>query len=136
MQENECLKNSSLIYPHHKNLSLVQQRNLCKESIKNLFGKLEQTVGSKFLLKLVKCYDKIEGTSRKLSSSHISTIKRNQELNLFATITSDSTMMIIECSENSKIKSIEVKFDPSQNDSRIKWIGHLSFVDAKFCSVF
>lgn len=92
-------------------MSLVQQRNLLKESIKTLFGKLEETIGSKFVIKLIKSYDITTASTRKSCATHISIYKHEEQLNLFATIISDTSLMIIECSENSRIKSIELKFE-------------------------
>lgn len=53
LEENECLKNSSYIYPHRKKLSLVQEHNNLKESIRRLFERPDTLISAK----LQKIYD-------------------------------------------------------------------------------
>ena len=54
-------------------------------------------------------------SNRKSSATHISINKHDEQFNLFATITSDSkSLMIIECSESSRIKSVELVFEAVQ----------------------
>lgn len=48
LAENECLRNSESIYPHNKELSLVQQHNLLKSSISELFMKPQKLVSEQF----------------------------------------------------------------------------------------
>lgn len=55
LEENECLKSSDIIYPHHKELSLVQEHNLLKESLAELFSKPEKYISEQFKLKM--CVD-------------------------------------------------------------------------------
>ncbi|XP_031628061.1 anaphase-promoting complex subunit 4 [Contarinia nasturtii] len=47
LEENECLKNSNFIYPHHKELSLVQEHNNLKDSIRRLFEKPDMLISLK-----------------------------------------------------------------------------------------
>lgn len=39
LDQNDCLKNSNYIYPHHKEMSLVQEHNNLRESVDRLFQK-------------------------------------------------------------------------------------------------
>lgn len=55
LEQNECLKNASVIYPHHKELSLIQEHNLLKTSITQLFSKPEKLIGD--ALKFQMCLD-------------------------------------------------------------------------------
>lgn len=50
LEQNECLKNSNFIYPHHKELSLVQEHNNLKESIRKLFEKPDTLISLKLQL--------------------------------------------------------------------------------------
>lgn len=50
LEQNECLKNSNFIYPHHKELSLVQEHNNLKESIRKLFEKPDALISLKLQL--------------------------------------------------------------------------------------
>lgn len=50
LDQNDCLKNSNFIYPHHKELSLVQEHNNLKESIRKLFEKPDILISLKLEL--------------------------------------------------------------------------------------
>lgn len=50
LEENECLRNSYLLYPHEKQYSLTQQRDQMFESIEHVFEKANQSISSKFQL--------------------------------------------------------------------------------------
>lgn len=50
LEQNECLKNSNFIYPHHKELSLVQEHNNLKETIRRLFEKPDTLISLKLQL--------------------------------------------------------------------------------------
>lgn len=52
LEENECLKASDIIYPHHKELSLVQEHNLLKKSITELFSRPEKYIGDQFTFRM------------------------------------------------------------------------------------
>lgn len=47
LDQNDCLKNSNFIYPHHKELSLVQEHHNLKESIRKLFEKPDTLISLK-----------------------------------------------------------------------------------------
>lgn len=47
LEQNDCLKSSCYIYPHHKELSLVQEHNNLKESIRKLFEKPDTLISLK-----------------------------------------------------------------------------------------
>lgn len=47
LEQNQCLKNSNYIYPHHDELSLVQEHNNLKESIRKLFEKPDALISLK-----------------------------------------------------------------------------------------
>lgn len=48
LAENECLRHCECIYPHNSELSLVQQHNLLKSSVTELFQKPQQLISDKF----------------------------------------------------------------------------------------
>lgn len=68
LEQNECLKNSSYIYPHHKNLSLVQEHNNLKESVRKLFEKPDTLISLK--LQLIYTVDICDVTSRSSFNWH------------------------------------------------------------------
>lgn len=55
LDQNECLRNSIVIYPHHKELSLIQEHNLLRKSIASLFSRPEKLIGES--LKYQMCID-------------------------------------------------------------------------------
>uniref|UniRef100_A0A1I8P3B4 Anaphase-promoting complex subunit 4 n=1 Tax=Stomoxys calcitrans TaxID=35570 RepID=A0A1I8P3B4_STOCA len=50
LDENECLRNSALLYPHEKNLSLTQQRDKLFDAIDIVFQKPNESITSGFEL--------------------------------------------------------------------------------------
>lgn len=48
LEENECLKNCSLIFPHDQKLSLIQQRDKMLKAIANVFTKPTTSISSDF----------------------------------------------------------------------------------------
>lgn len=55
LEQNECLKNSACIYPHHKEMSLVQEHSNLKKSVQKLFTKPDEMISLKF--DLLYCID-------------------------------------------------------------------------------
>lgn len=51
LSENECLRDSALIFPHHKNQSLIQECNSVKKNITELFQRPNNQIGENFQLK-------------------------------------------------------------------------------------
>lgn len=93
LEENECLKNCELIYPHHKNLSLVQQHNLLKTCIAELFATPETLIGKEFRLKTeINCFDLLETST--VVTNHVNVEADN--VSLLATLIDKSQLMIIE----------------------------------------
>ncbi|CAO1420803.1 unnamed protein product [Diamesa serratosioi] len=136
LMENECLKNSPAVYPHHKELSLVQQKNLLRKSIDVLFGKLEHTVGSNFNLQLIKRFDNVvkKDEIKKVLSSHINVVADEDNpvsCSMFTILTSSNNLLFVVCSLDSEIRSIELTFNDHSSCS-VSSIGELSFIDVKF----
>lgn len=110
LEENECLKNCELIYPHHKNLSLVQQHNLLKKSIADLFATPEKLIGKEFRLKTeISCFDLAETST--VVTSHVNVEADN--VSLLATLIDKHQLMIIEFNPKSNtFGSVRLLFQP------------------------
>ncbi|KAG4075627.1 hypothetical protein HA402_003452 [Bradysia odoriphaga] len=93
LEENDCLKNCELIYPHHKNLSLVQQHNLLKTCITELFATPETLIGKEYRLKTeINCFDLLETST--VVTNHVNVEADN--VSLLATLIDKNQLMIIE----------------------------------------
>ena len=133
LADNECLRTNGIIYPHHKKLSLIQQKNLMKKSIDELFGRLETTVGSDFKLKsknLQRGSVKIEA-GHKISTSHVTETEGDEITNIFSVLVSSENLMIFVSTSSSQVKSFELKFS-DRSKCLMPSIGQLSFIDVKF----
>lgn len=111
LEDNECLKNCEMIYHlGNKNLSLVQQRNLLKKSIIDLFLTPEALIGKEFRLKRdINCFD-LQDTST-VETSHVNVETENTSL--LATLIDKNQLIIIEF--NPKLNtfgSVRLLFQP------------------------
>lgn len=130
--ENECLRNSHIVYPHHKNLSLIQQKNQMRASIDELFGRLETTVGSDFKLRRRNHFKTAQILSqwKKVTTSHVIDSGAVDETNLFTILLSNEVLLVVICSGHTQISTYELKFT-ERSECCVASIGLLSFVDAK-----
>jgi anaphase-promoting complex subunit 4 len=133
LTENECLRSNVAIYPHHKKLSLIQQKNLMRKSIDELFGRLESTVGTSFKLQPKQRFAsfKICEESHKVVTSHVIDSEAENVANMFTVLLSPDCLLLLVCTENSPTQTFELKFRNS-DDCIVASVGQLSFVDAKF----
>lgn len=133
LTENECLRSNVAIYPHHKKLSLIQQKNLMRKSIDQLFERLESTVGTSFKLQLKNHFTafKLGDESRKVLTSHTIDSEAENVANMFTVLLSPDCLLLILCTENLPSQTFELKFRNSE-DCIVPSVGQLSFIDAKF----
>lgn len=110
LEDNECLKNCELIYPHYKHLSLVQQHNLLKKSISELFATPEALIGKEFRSKTdINCFELQDNST--VVTSHVNVETDN--ISLLATLIDNQSMIIIEF--NPKLNtfgSVRLLFQP------------------------
>lgn len=132
LEENECLRKLPHIYPHHRSKSLIQQRNSMKSGISDLFGKLEETVGGKFIVKYLRDLDQVTFDDRQIITSNINLEKDGKYFSYFAILLSESKLLFLECREN-QVKTIFITLVDSDAILN-KYDGKLSFVDVKFYS--
>lgn len=129
--EHECLRSNNIIYPHRKNLSLIQQKNQMRKSIEELFGQLKSTVGSDFQLQLTNNFKASAVTKDfKVITSHVME-SVDETINIFSVLLSPQCLLILICNEHSKIHTYELKF-LDRTECIVPSVGQLSFIDVKF----
>lgn len=113
LDQNDCLKNSQFIYPHNKELSLVQEHINLKESIRRLFEKPDALISLK--TQLLYSLDVCELTNRTAFHwNHFDVEDRNSTL--FSFTVNDNQMYLKEFiprAENVKF----AKFEFSEDDA-------------------
>lgn len=132
LASNECLRSSKTIYPHHKSLSLIQQKNLMRKSIDELFGRLETTVGANFKLQLRNNFN-MSSLNNKIITSYEIDGEDDAATSMFTILMSENCLLFLVCTSNSQIKTVELKF-LDRSECQMTSIGQLSFIDVKFYS--
>lgn len=132
LAENECLRNNPGIYPHHKSFSLIQQKNLMRKSVDELFGRIETTVGSGFKLQSKTFYhaSKPKVGDFKVVTSHAVDSSGENTTNLCSVLLSPECLLIIIC-DGCSTKTIELKFT-DRGKCTVSSVGQLFFLDVKF----
>lgn len=110
LEDSECLANCEFICPQYKNLSLVQQHNLLKKSIGELFATPETLIGKEFRLKTeINCFDlQVNST---VVTSYVNVERGN--ISLLAALIDKHQLIIIEI--NPKLNtfgSVRLLFQP------------------------
>lgn len=130
LEENDCLKASDIIYPHHKELSLVQEHNLLKQSITELFSKPEKHIGDQFRFKA--CVDIVNiGTDDNccLNVDHINV--DSKKTSLFTVHVSNEIMYFIEYTTKSDfIKLVKLEFGQMPFYVEVK-----NYINMRFCNL-
>lgn len=134
LADNDCLKNNSFIYPHRKNLSLIQQKKEMCRTIDELFGRLKTTVGSDFKLQLTNHFkgSQTHEEGFKVITSHVSESNEGDDsVNMFTIVLSPTMFKILISKGDSQIQSYGVEA-LDRADCIIPSVGHLTFIDVKF----
>lgn len=141
LDENECLKASDIIYPHHKELSLVQEHNLLKKSITELFSKPEKHIGDQFSFKMCMDIMAIGDDNSSIQVDHIN-VDSKKPSSLFTVNASNKTVYFIEYTTKSDfVKLIKLEFSEMpflnpklQNYSSLR-LCHLQFYNESTISM-
>lgn len=134
LAENECLRSNKIIYPHRKNLSLIQQKNEMRKSIDELFGRLKTTVGSDFKLHPTNGFKASQTSVEafKVITSHVMIPgEGNEATNMFSILLSPHCLLLLFFTGDSKVQTFELKF-LDRTECVVSSVGELSFVDVKF----
>lgn len=133
LEENDCLRESGKIYPHHKKLSLIQQKNLMRKSIDELFGRLKTTVGSDFKLQPKTHTSPLKPVDDgfKVITSHVIDGEGDNAMNMFTILMSPDCLLLVVHATHMSIRTIEMKFT-DRAGCIVSSVGQLSFLDVKF----
>lgn len=132
LDENECLKECDIIYPHQKHLSLVQQHNLLKTSISELFSRPEKLIQKHFTHKSsIECAQ-LGPSNTRIKTSHICV--HGQYKSMFAILLSRSILVLLEVqSESNERRAIKLELvDRTFYDEKFDSFGDLEYRDVKF----
>lgn len=128
LEENECLRASKMIFPHNRNMSLIQQRNAVNQEIIKLFGKLEDTVSGQFS---VKSHSSFGFNDHNPVTASINVEIDGKPFNLFTVLSSSQAqILLIKCGANS-LEHVRLTVKDEDAD-KYNFNGKLSFVDVKF----
>lgn len=134
VEENECLRKfTSIVFPHYKMLSLVQQHNMLKQSIDDIFKKPEAIIGVSFELKNI-----IKNTSdpnmEKLETIYSSFVNIPEDkVSLICIMDSKNSLVFIESKENFMMKVVKLQFPVLPYFyCKMKNFGHLTFKHIQF----
>lgn len=139
LDQNDCLKHSGVIYPHHKELSLVQEHSLLKQSIMELFAKPQSLIGEQFKFKF--CMEIADiSDSTELHVHHMNVESKNSSL-FTATVSNELVYFIEFTSKSEFIKLAKFQFGDKpfldnkfQNYDDLK-IRHLQFYNESTISM-
>lgn len=132
-EENDCLKSHGMIFQHHKHLSLVQQKNLMRKSIDDVFGRLKTSIGNNFKLQQPNLSSPVmlKASFKDFRTSHTSDSDNDSVKHFFTVMTSPDNLLLFACKEGSVCRMYELKFI-SNEDCLVSKVGKLTFVDVKF----
>lgn len=133
LDENECLKKCDIIYPHQKHLSLVQQHNLLKTSISELFSRPEKLIQKHFTCKsAIECAQLNENST--IKTSHICMDSSEKNGTVFAGLISRKFLFILEMySESNEKRAIKLEFQQKPfYEEKFCSFGDLEFRDIQF----
>lgn len=133
LDDNECLKNCDFIYPHQKHLSLVQQHNLLKKSIGELFSRPERLMSTHFKLKsAIDCVG-FQDDVQSVRTCHWNVEATNASL--FAGLIAQKMLFIVELKSagSAEAKAIKLEFQGTTFlADKFSMFGNLSFRDVQF----
>lgn len=130
LDQHECLRNSPVIYPHHKELSLIQEHNLLKSSIESLFSRPERLISES--LKYRMCIDvtNVENIGVDAISMHHINEPAQQTSRFVVNIASDQ-FNIIEFNQKSEFVQV-CKMELKSINEKFEKYGQLKLCHAQF----
>lgn len=135
LDENECLRNSPLLYPHEKRLSLTQQRDKMFTAIEHVFQKPNESISLGF--ELDTCFtccsfnDITESNFDFIKTSHFVSEKRKKDL-LVITMGWQDCLILEFDDQFTKLKCFKFQTIPGPFTKRISGLENLKFIDLQF----
>lgn len=135
LDENECLRNSPLLYPHEKQLSLIQQRDKMFAAVECVFKKPNECISLGFDLdtSFTCCSfsDSIESNFDFIKTSHIVSEKKKTDL-LVITIGWQECLILEVDDKFTKLKCFKFQTIPGPFTTNTCGLENLKFVDLQF----
>lgn len=136
LDENECLKECDIFYPHDKHLSLVQQHNVLKQSISEFFSRPETLMGNNFQPKMsIDCTVVVTDDMTSTNAPQLSHWNIESDgICLFAMLMAQKVLFLIELSAATKqTRAIRLEFQEKRFfDEKYAAFGELQFRDLQF----
>uniref|UniRef100_A0A8W7PTX4 Anaphase-promoting complex subunit 4 n=1 Tax=Anopheles coluzzii TaxID=1518534 RepID=A0A8W7PTX4_ANOCL len=130
LAQNECLRQCGAIFPHHEQMSLLQQQKLLKQQIEQLFGQPEKVVGADYKQKNLLTIHAPAGTD--VRAFAFATHQRDS-VTLLAIVQSSCSLLLVECFNDGGFKTVRLHFEEKPYfDQRFDAIGTLSFHHVDF----
>ncbi|XP_035780813.1 anaphase-promoting complex subunit 4-like [Anopheles albimanus] len=130
LKENECFRNSSIVFPHHEDHSLLQEQKRVKESIRLLFEQPGAALGGAFRPKNLLTLQHTAGTANDAIRSFASCNHPQDDVTLVSIIQSSNSLLLIECYAQGGMKMVRLRFEDKPYFDQP--IGTLSFRHAQF----
>uniref|UniRef100_A0A1B0AFH1 Anaphase-promoting complex subunit 4 n=1 Tax=Glossina pallidipes TaxID=7398 RepID=A0A1B0AFH1_GLOPL len=136
LEKNECLCNSSLLYPHEKQLSLIQQRDKMFLAIDSVFEKPNSSITSEFQLDFIcTCCSLPLEYSRSVDFIKFSFLAGNKRGSDLMAITTDwQSCLLMEFDQKfSQLSCVIIHLKPGPFTKELPLpLNNLQFVDLQF----
>lgn len=136
LDENECLRNSSLLYPHEKSLSLTQQRDKLFTAVDKVFQKPNESISAGFELdaSFLCCSfnDCVDDKSEFIKTSYF--VCEGKKLDLIAITTSyQDCFVLVFDSKFTQMQTFRLQTRPGPFTKELSNdLEYLRFVDLQF----
>uniref|UniRef100_A0A182Y7A5 Uncharacterized protein n=1 Tax=Anopheles stephensi TaxID=30069 RepID=A0A182Y7A5_ANOST len=130
LEQNECLRKCDAIYPHHENMSLLQQQKLLKKNIDQLFEQPGKVVGTDFKQKNLLTVQAANGSNVR---SFAFVCHPRDHLTLLAIVQSNRSLLLAECFDDGGLKAVRLHFEEKPYfDQQFDALGTLTFQHVDF----
>uniref|UniRef100_A0A182PA17 Anaphase-promoting complex subunit 4 n=1 Tax=Anopheles epiroticus TaxID=199890 RepID=A0A182PA17_9DIPT len=134
LAENDCLRQCGAIYPHHENLSLLQQQKQLKKQIDQLFDQPGKVIGADFKQKNLLT---IHAPAPETDTADVRTFAfithPRDNVTLLAIVQSSHSLLLVEYFNDGGFKTVRLQFgEKPYFDQRFDAIGTLSFHHVDF----
>uniref|UniRef100_A0A182N4M3 Anaphase-promoting complex subunit 4 n=1 Tax=Anopheles dirus TaxID=7168 RepID=A0A182N4M3_9DIPT len=130
LEENQCLRESAAIYPHHESLSLLQQQKQLQTKIAEVFAQPGPVIGANFKPKhsLTMQTPALAAETGPDVRGFAFTCHAGDNLMLLALVHSSNSLLLVECYHDGGFKAVRLHFEEKPYfEQRFAEIGTLSF---------